>query len=260
MGTAIVQGQLWGVRAKDWAEVQEVLYTPLFEAVLRKTALGPGLSVLDIGCGSGLFCQMAMLLGAQVSGLDASQALLDIARQRAPHGDFRLGEMEELPYADQTFDVVAGFNSFQFAADPVNALAEARRVARQGGSLVIAVFGKPEDTEATAYFTALRPLLPPPPPGAPGPFALSLDGALERLVAQAGMTPAAVEQIDCPWQYADEETLLRALLSTAPSIRAIQNSGEAAVRQAILVGLASFKTASGGYHLKNNTHYMIVKT
>jgi SAM-dependent methyltransferase len=260
MGTAILQGQLWGVRASDWAEVQEGLYTPLFEAVLQKTALGPGLSLLDIGCGSGLFCQMAMLLGAQVSGLDASEALLDIARQRTPQGDFRVGEMEELPYADQTFDVVAGFNSFQFAADPVNALVQARRMARKGGSLVLAVFGKPEDTEATAYFAALRPLLPPPSPGAPGPFALSLDGALESLVAQAGMVPGAVEQIDCPWQYADEKTMLRALLSTAPSIRAIQNSGEAAVRQAILEGLTPFKNAAGGYRLKNNTHYMIVET
>lgn len=260
MGTALMQGQLWGVRARDWAEIQEGLYTPLFEAVLQKTAIGPGLSVLDIGCGSGLFCQMAMRLGARVSGLDASQPLLEIARQRTPQGDFRLGEMEELPYAGGTFDVVVGCNSFQFAADPVNALVEARRVARPGGWLVIAVFGKPEETQATAYFTALSLLLPPPAPGAPGPFALSIDGALERLVAQAGMEPGTVEPIDCPWQYADEKMLLRALLSTAPSIRAIQNSGEDAVRHAILMSLAPFKTASGSYRLKNITHYMIVKT
>lgn len=260
MGTATIQGQLWGVRARDWAELQEGLYTPLFEAVLQKTALGTGASVLDIGCGSGLFCQMAMHLGAQVSGLDASQPLLEIARQRTPQGDFRLGEMEELPYAGQTFDVVTGFNSFQFAAEPVNALLEARRVTRKGGRLVIAVFGKPEDTQTVAYFSALSPLLPPPAPGAPGPFALSQDGALQSLVARAGMKPGRVEQIDCPWQYTDEQTLLRALLSTAPSIRAIQNSGEAAVRQAILAGLRPFKTASGSYRLRNITHYMIVET
>ena len=57
-----------------------------------------------------------------MSGLDAAEALLDVARKRTPSGDFRQGEMEELPFADGTFDVVTGFNSFQYAADPVNAL------------------------------------------------------------------------------------------------------------------------------------------
>jgi SAM-dependent methyltransferase len=92
--------------------------------------------------------------------------------------------MEELPNADCTFDVVAGFNSFQFATSPLHALQEARRVSRPGASLVIAVFGRRKDTEAVPYFAAVGLLLPPP-PGAPGPFALSVDGALEALVAQA---------------------------------------------------------------------------
>jgi 2-polyprenyl-3-methyl-5-hydroxy-6-metoxy-1,4-benzoquinol methylase len=110
MGTADVQGQIWGVRARDWAEVQEGMYAPLFEAVLQQTAVSAGTAVLDIGCGSGMFCQMAAKLGAQVSGLDAAEPLLAIARERTPQGDFRIGEMEELPYANRTFDVVAGFN------------------------------------------------------------------------------------------------------------------------------------------------------
>jgi ubiquinone/menaquinone biosynthesis C-methylase UbiE len=170
MGTAEVQGQVWGVRARDWAEVQEGMYAPLFDAVLRETEVGASAALLDVGCGSDMFCRMAAELGAQVSGLDAAEPLLAIARERTPQGDFRTGEMEELPYADHTFDVVAGFNSFQFAASPVHALQEARRVARPGACLVITVFGKREDTEATAYFAAVASLLPPPPPSAPDPF------------------------------------------------------------------------------------------
>ena len=77
--------------------------------------------------------------------------------------------------------MVIGLNSFRFAASPVNALQEAHRVSRIGASVVIAVFGKREDTEAAAYLAALGSLLPPPPPGAPGPFALSFDGALGSL-------------------------------------------------------------------------------
>ena len=150
MGTASVQGQLWGEKARDWAEVQEGMFACLFQAVLQKVNLGWGTAVLDVGCGSGVFAEMAALRGAQISGLDAAEALLAIARQRAPEGDFRHGDMEELPFADQSFDVVTGFNSFQYAANPANALKEARRVARKGGSLIIAVWGKPENSDAKA--------------------------------------------------------------------------------------------------------------
>jgi SAM-dependent methyltransferase len=264
MGNAVLQGQIWGVRARAWAEVQEPTFIPIIEAVLQKIYIGVSTSVLDIGCGSGVFCEMAMRLGAQVSGLDASEPLLDIARQRVPNGDFRAGEMEELPYADETFDIVTGFNAFPFAASPVNALREARRVTRKGGSLVIGLLGKPEGSDFGAYFTALGSLLPAPPPeaqggGQPGPFALSVDGALEALVAQAGMKPGKVEELDFTWEYPDEGTMLRGLLSSGPGIRAIEYAGEAAARDALVKALAPFKTALGGYVLRNKGCYMIVK-
>ncbi len=256
MGTASVQGQIWGARAKDWADVQENVAVPLFEIVLQEAAVGKNTSVLDIGCGAGIFCEMAAKRGARVSGMDASEQLIAIARERVQSGDFRTGEMEELPYADQTFDVVTGFSSFQFAANPIKALQEASRVSRTG-TVVIAVFGKPEESEATAYIKAMGSLLPPPPSGAPGPFALSADGALEALAIKAGLTPSIVKNVACPWDYPDEETALRGLLSSGPAIRAIQEKGEDTVRGLILKVLAPFKTKSGGYHLTNNFHYLI---
>jgi SAM-dependent methyltransferase len=259
MGTATAQGQLWGARARDWAEAQEGLFTPVYEAVLQRTSVGAGARVLDVGCGSGLFSQLAAQRGAQASGLDASEPLLAIARERTPQGDFRTGELEELPYPDATFDLVTGFNSFQFAANPVSALQEARRVLRPGAPLVVAVLGNPKETEAAAYFTALGSLLPAPPPATPGPFSLSFDGALEALIAQADMTPGNIEIVDCPWNYPDEETLLRALLSTAPSIMAMQYAGETAVRDAILKALEPFKTGTGAYRIGNSGRYMIVQ-
>lgn len=256
MGSASAQGQIWGARAKDWAEVQEGMAVPIFESVLQETAVDSRTSILDIGCGSGIFCEMAAKRGARVSGLDASELLLAIARERSQDGDFRTGEMEELPYADQTFDVVTGFSSFQFAASPVKALQEARRVSRTG-AVVVAVFGKPEENESTAIVKAMGSILPPPPPGAPGPYALSADGALEALAITAGMTPATVKTVTCPMDYRDEKTALRGFLSTGPAIRAIQVNGEDVVRDAILKALAPFKTSSGGYHLGNSFRYMI---
>jgi len=260
MGSANVQSHLWGARARDWAEVQESTVAPLYQAVLHKTAVGPGATLLDVGCGAGMFCQMAAKLGTQVSGLDATEPLLAIARERVPDGDFRAGEMEELPYSKQTFDVVTGLNSFQYAASPVKALQEACRVSRAGAPVVIAVWGKREDTEFAACLAALGSLSPPPPPGTPGPFALSADGALEAIVAQAGMSPGNIEEVDCLWDYPDGNTALLGLLSAGPATRAIQHAGEEPVREAFVKALAPFKTASGRYQLRNKYRYLIART
>ena len=259
MGTAIAQGQLWGARARDWSEVQESQVAPLFTAVLDRIAAGPGRRVLDVGCGAGLFCQMAAQRGAQVAGLDASEAMIQIARERTPGGDFRTGEMEELPFGDHEFDAVTGFNSFQYAASPVNALREARRVARSGATVIIAVWGQAADLQALPYMAALGSLLPAPPPGTPGPLALSQDGALEALAAQAGLTPLQIEEVETLWTYSNEAEARRGLLSAAPAVKAIQLVGEPAVWEAVANAVAPLRTPSGGYTMRNKFRYLVAR-
>jgi len=185
--------------------------------------------------------------------------LLEIARERTPAGDFRRGEMEELPYADRTFDLVTGFNSFQFAANPVNALRQARRVAHKGAPVVVATWGKPEETESARYMAALSALLPlpPPPPGAPGPFALSQAGVLEAALIEAGLTPMHTETVDCLWVYPDEATALRGMLSSGPTIRVIQLAGEEQVRMLFAKALAPARTADGSYQMRNRFCYLV---
>jgi SAM-dependent methyltransferase len=201
---------------------------------------------------------MASKRGAKVSGIDTAESLIEIAHKRIFNADFRTGDMEKLPYQNRTFDIVTGFNSFQFAASPVNALQEASRVSRTG-TVVIAVFGKQEENESDAYIAALASLLPQPPPDTPGPYSLSPDGVLETIVIEAGMTPGIVETVNCPWEYPDEETALRGLLSSAPAILAIKQKGENVVRDVVLNAIAPFKTDSGGYFLKHKFRFMITK-
>jgi SAM-dependent methyltransferase len=257
MGTALIQGDLWGARTQDWAEIQEATLKPVFTAALREAKVGPATTYLDVGCGAGMACQMAAQLGAKVSGLDASAAMIEIAKRRVPGGDFRAGEMEELPFADQAFDVVTGFNSFQYAADPAHALSESRRVANKGAPVIVAVWGKQEDCEAAAFVAALGSLLPPPPPGAPGPFALSQDGALETLVSQAGLTPGRLIEVDAPFDYPDEETALRGLLSAGPAVRAIRHAGEERAREVMSQAIAPFRVADSSYHIRNKFRVLI---
>ncbi|HLJ62096.1 MAG TPA: class I SAM-dependent methyltransferase [bacterium] len=256
-GSASVHGALWGARGRDWAEVQERFSRPLHEAVFAKTRVGVGTAVLDIGCGAGLFCAMASERGARVCGLDASDALVAIARRRVPLAAFQVGEMETLPHADRTFDVVTGLNAFQFGVRPVAALAEARRVARPHARVVVATWGKPERVEAAQYLAAVCSLLPPAPPRAPGPFALSADGALEAFAKDAGLTPRSVDEVECPFEYPDLDTALRGLLSEGPAIRAMQESGEDRVRRAVEPALAPYRLMSGGYRLENSVLVMV---
>jgi SAM-dependent methyltransferase len=186
-GSAPVQGALWGARARDWADVQEPAQREVYAAVFDAAGVGEGTSLLDAGRGSGVAAAIAHQRGAKVTGIDAALPFVEIARERIPHADLRVGELEALPYDDDSFDVVTGFASFQYAADPVHALQEARRVTPTGGTVAILTWGQPERCEAAAIIQALGSLLPPPPPGAPGPFALSAPGALEDLVHRAGL-------------------------------------------------------------------------
>ncbi len=257
MGTSKRQGELWSARARDWADAQEHTVLPLYEAVLKDAAIGPRTQVLDVGCGAGAFCRLAHEHGARVSGLDASDALVAIAKQRVPAGDFRVGEMEALPHENGSFDLVCGFNSFQYAADPTRALIEARRVARPGGAVSIAVWGPAELCETAAVLGALGKLMPPPPPGAPGPFALSSESALETLARSAGLVPMRHGRADCAFTYADEATALRGLLSSGPSVMAIGIAGEAAVRDATAAAIAPFKQSDGRVVMNNVFVYLI---
>jgi len=154
-----------------------------------------------------------------------------------------------LPFDDATFDVVTGFNSFQYAANPAVALGEARRVTKAEGVIVIMTWGVPEGMQAAALVAALRPLLPPPPPGAPGPFALSDDATLRAFAASAGLTPIEVFDVDSPWAYPDETTAVRGLNSSGVSTRAMENSSEAAVSEAHREALAPFVSRTGSYRI-----------
>ncbi len=183
-GTAEFWGPLWGGSADDWAET-EAKQLPTYEEAIRRVGITAGDRVLDIGCGSGVFLRAAADLGARVAGLDASGALLEVARSRVPEADLRVGEMQALPYDDDEFDVVTGFNSFFFAADMVAALREAARVARPGGAVVIQVFGRPERSSLDAMKEALQALLP----EAPRPSSLWEEGVLERAASEAGLAP-----------------------------------------------------------------------
>jgi SAM-dependent methyltransferase len=245
--TSIANGRFWGSAAADWAAIQERTCGPVYLETFDRVNLKAGANYLDVGCGAGLAAQFAAERGARVSGLDAAENLLLIARDRVPDGDFHVGELESLPFPDSSFDLVTGFNAFQYAANAVAALAEAKRVAKRASHVVVVTWGKPEGMEAASLVAALRPLLPPPPPGAPGPFALSDETALRAFASAAALEPLEVFDVDLPWQYLDLTIALRGLRSSGVAARAIENSSAAAVDDAHTKALTPFRQPDGSY-------------
>lgn len=258
-GSAQRQATLWARGARDWAEHAEGLMHNFFREVLQQLDVGPGVTLLDVGCGSGVAVALAAERGARVSGFDATPELLAFAQERVPAADFQQGDMEQLPYPDDTFDVVTGFNSFQYAANPLNALKEARRVTPPGGSVMIATWGQPERVDMAAIMRAVASLLPPPPPGAPGPFALSEEGALAGLVRRSGLQPRQGGAHIDKWDFPDLETALRTILSAGVMTPALEQAGEERVREAVATAIAPFRTGSGGYYLENEFTYLIAR-
>ena len=258
-GSANRWGPLWGARPADWA-FSEDLQLPTYEAALERTGLVPGQRVLDIGCGAGAFLRLVAERGGVPHGLDASEALIAFVRSRLPDADLRVGEMEDLPWDDDTFDLVTGFNVFFFADDMVAALREAGRVARPGAPIVIQVWGRHEHCDFEAMKAIARPFFPPRPSDTPPDPDLSQPGALHRLATQAGLVPDG--EFDTTWasEYPDAETLGGALVAVAGLAALVGPEREDELKTAIVDGLAPYRRADGSYHLSNEYHYLIART
>jgi SAM-dependent methyltransferase len=259
MGSSQVQGALWGAAADDWAEVQEPLGAPLYEATFDAIGITDGTRLLDAGCGAGLAVQLAAKRGALVSGFDASTELLRVARSRLPEADFRHGDLEELPYDDDAFDAVTAFNSVQYATDPIGALREIRRVARPGAPVAVASWGDPQRCDGRVLIAAVGSLLPPPPPGSGGPFALAAPGALEALVESAGLTAERAFDVSTPFVYDDVATAQRANLSAGPTRAAIGHAGVDKVRATFAAALEQFVQPDGSVRLENVMRVVVAR-
>jgi SAM-dependent methyltransferase len=259
-GSAATQAELWGERARDWGEVAEredgPWLGPAYQLVLERLGVGAGTDLLDVGCGAGRFLRLAADRGARVSGIDATPELLAIARERVAAADLRQGDMQFLPFADASFDVVTGFNSFFYAADVVAAFREAARVLRPGGRLALTAFGRHEEQESAPLFEYLGPLMP--------KFALEGDGAaegepgvIERLLQEAGLATADAAYLKITEEHPDLDTFLRELMAAGPVRLAVRNAGEEAVRAALTDGLRSLVGADGHVRVTDEYRYVI---
>ena len=111
-------------------------------------ALSPlaGLSALDIGCGGGLLAEPLTRLGAQVTGIDASQRNISIARAHAAEQelaiDYRAATAEALAEAGEAFDLVLNMEVVEHVADLAGFLAASAQLVAPGGLMVLATLNR----------------------------------------------------------------------------------------------------------------------
>ncbi len=95
--------------------------------------------VLDIGCGSGSHLSMADRMGLDITGIDASPYMLSLAKERlGSRCELKKAYAEDIPYEDNSFDLVFLINTLEFLSDPIPVLEEAGRLAKRG--IFIAAF------------------------------------------------------------------------------------------------------------------------
>lgn len=143
--------QAFSESADDYAATVAPALRPVAEQVVRRARLAPGWRVLDVGTGTGIGAAAALGQGRRVVGLDAAAGMLALARQDVPEASFLEGDYMSLPFVEEAFDAVIAVHALLFAPDPMNALAEWRRVVKTGGRLALSVPGPREATSAPIF-------------------------------------------------------------------------------------------------------------
>ena len=209
----------WGRRAVDFATLLEPGACREYVTMHQHVDVREGDQVLDVACGSGLALELARARGATVSGIDASSRLVEIARDRVPDADVRVGDMAALPWSDHSFDVVTSFRGLW--ATTREALAEAHRVLRPGGRISVTTWGHVKSSPGMWALT---------------PFALAADervraqadmkalgrpGVGEEILAGSGFVTVRRHRVPFVWEFSDPETFARTIASTGPAYEAI---------------------------------------
>lgn len=249
-------GEAWGHAANDWSALYEHYALEVIAAIFDRLSVGPGMSMLDVACGSGLAVRHAHARGATVAGIDAAADLMEIARARNPDSDLHLGSMFELPWPDAAFDAVASINGIWGGCEA--ALDEAIRVLRPGGLIGISFWGggPPLDLRdcfkvfarhaPEQHFSSMKRL-----------NNISSPGVAENMLQASGFEVVERGQRISTIEWPDAELAWRALSSIGPAVPAIRNGDLAGVKAAVLTAIESCKDKRGIYRFRNDHQFVI---
>ncbi len=234
-------------------------FTEVVDAVIRRAALQSGQQVLDLGTGTGsVAIKTASLVipGGNVTAVDISPEMLDLARQRSTsvglsNIGFIEGRAEELPVPTGRFDVVLASLSLMYVIDRAAAACEIARVLRPGGRFVAAVWGGPEEADIVLFQQTAGSFAPAPPvpgvgPGAladPAGFLADLEHAGIRVSVESETTGFVFDDFSSAWD-------VLAGVTTAQLPLERQQEAKAAVRAKM------WPEGDGPRHFRNLTQFI----
>lgn len=214
----------WGRQAVEFATVGEPSNCREYVAVHHRLDVVEGDRLLDVACGSGLAIELARVRGAECAGIDASSRLVAVAQDRNPACDIRVGDMEALPWDEETFDVVTSFRGI-WGTTPT-AVNEAHRVLAPGGRLAITVWGNVGKSPGGWMMSPFRWASDDKVQHQADMVSLGRPGVGESFLDAAGFDVAERFEIPFAFEFPDPETFARGLASMGPAYEAIQSIGE----------------------------------
>jgi ubiquinone/menaquinone biosynthesis C-methylase UbiE len=188
------------------------------EQLVESAGVGPGQDVLDVGCGTGNATIPAAKLAARVTGLDSSPGLIEVAREQGADAmvevDWIVGDAQDLPFEDDSFDRVISIFGHMFAPDHEASARELKRVCRPGGRIAIACW-TPEG-KLGQMFKRMSAFQPPPPEGFQPPVLWGTEQHVRELLDDR----ARFERHEVEWAAESAETYARFMEDSFPPLLA----------------------------------------
>ena len=261
---------VWDRISGNWDSEREFIYGAtgaVSERMVELLEPKPGDTVLDLAAGTGDTGYLAAKrIGPEgrLISTDFVPGMVDAARGVSAelgleNVEHRVLDAEHMDLEDSSVDGVLCRFGYMLMADPGRALAETRRVLREGGRLSFAVWGPPDSNQwafIPGFALVRRGHLPPPEPGAPAIFAMADPERIRELVTGAGFADPRIEQVAVSWPYEDAdkhwELTLKLAGPLAEAIDALDEAEREAIRLEVRSQIEPLIAAEGG--VKGLTH------
>src|SRR5262245_36744509 len=254
------QTDVWNRMSQVYQREIDQRFAPVIEHVISRAGLKPGERALDLGTGTGAVALRAAALvapGGSAVGIDISHEMLALACRRAAESGvrnvaFREGRGENIPAANDAFDVALASLSLMYVIDRAAAAREISRVLSPGGRLVAAAWAGPRQCDIVRFQQIAGSFAPEPPVPGVRPGALEHTAPFLAQLAEAGID-TTVETETIEFDFDDFASVWRELALVSTSQLAPERLEEA--KAAVLA--AMWPQGSGPRHFRNLTQFIV---
>lgn len=258
-----LEHQGWAEKARFYDDHFAGVTRQAIEPLLAGLGDVSGRRLIDICCGTGDLAEAAVQSGAQVTGVDFAEPMIEIARARVPVAQFEVGDAEKLSFEDASFDAATCAFGLWHVGDPDSAISEAARVLKPGGTYSYTAWLPPDEgwEMMGLLMTAINKHgtmdvgLPPAPP----PFRFAQVAEAGNALQASGFGSATCQKKVAIWrgQAGDDllDLLYKGIVRAPMLIDAQAPDAKQAIINDIRVGAESFRDDEG---IKMRWPYLVV--